>query len=194
MTKRGTDGTQGFWSRRGFLTVMGTSAIGLLLTRCSAEKRALGFRPQAKSTTPFITPNEDFYLVAVEPSYRPSVGHDSVDAQWKLDLVGPDGAYRHLRYPDLFKQATRTIHYTFECIGNPVGGELIGNAQWHVIPLREILAQVSVGSRQVRAVLFEGLDDFYSSVSVERAMDAGAFLALRMNGKPAPRRAASRPG
>lgn len=29
-------------------------------------------------------------------------------------------------------------------------------------------------------------DDFYSSVSVERAMDADAFLALRMNGVPLP--------
>jgi DMSO/TMAO reductase YedYZ molybdopterin-dependent catalytic subunit len=34
--------------------------------------------------------------------------------------------------------------------------------------------------------MFRGLDDFYSSVSVQRALDDHAFLALRMNGVPLP--------
>lgn len=34
--------------------------------------------------------------------------------------------------------------------------------------------------------MFEGLDDFYSSVSIERATDDYAFLALKMNGVPLP--------
>ena len=34
--------------------------------------------------------------------------------------------------------------------------------------------------------MFYGLDDFYSSVSIDRVMDDYSFLATRMNGEPLP--------
>jgi DMSO/TMAO reductase YedYZ molybdopterin-dependent catalytic subunit len=105
---------------------------------------------------------------------------------WSLELVDDHGAARRFRHSELFNRATRKIDYTFECIGNGVGGQLIGNARWHVIPLRELLAEAPGGIAAVRSVMFTGLDDFYSSVSAARALDDYALLAVRMNGETLP--------
>ncbi|MGI9190052.1 MAG: molybdopterin-dependent oxidoreductase [Longimicrobiaceae bacterium] len=181
------DGTQGFLTRRGFVAVAASSALGALLANCSSpEGDALGFTPDAKRTTPFITPNGDFYLVAVDPSFRPAVTRQDVASKWALELVGLNKQGTRIGYDDLDARAKATTTYTFECIGNPVGGQLIGNAEWRVLPLREILERAPGGAGGVRAVMFRGLDDFYSSVSAERAMDEQAFLALGMNGVPLP--------
>lgn len=180
------EGTSGFISRRGFVEVLTTSAAGMLLAGCSATRRALGFWPPAKAQTPFITPNEDFFIVAVDPSYRPPVDPRTVAAGWALEVAGLGGTRGQLGYDDLSSRAGRRVPYTFECIGNPVGGQLIGNALWDVVPLREILVQAPGGTQGARAVMFEGMDGFYSSVSLERAMDDYAFIALRMNGVPLP--------
>jgi len=54
------------------------------------------------------------------------------------------------------------------------------------MPTRSSLSEAPGGAGAARSVLFTGLDDFYSSVSAERAFDAESFLALRMNGDPLP--------
>lgn len=179
-------GTQGFLSRRGFVQVIAASALTACLPACqSEEEQALGFRPGVKNRTPFITPNEDFYLVAVDPGFRPSVTPTSVQKNWSLELVGLDNNRHNISYAELEEKANRVITYTFECIGNEVGGTLIGNAEWKVIPLKALLQQAGL-SNEVKSVMFEGLDDFYSSVSIERATDDYAFIALQMNGEPLP--------
>ena len=156
------------------------------LPRWFEEWRALGKRPEAKRVTSFITPNEDFYLVAVDPSFRPAFDAKTVQSKWMLTLAGMEGRSRSYGYDELLARATRKIRYTFECIGNQVGGQLIGNAEWHVIPLKELLSEVRGGFAGAQSVMFNGLDDFYSSMSAERALDDRAFLALRMNGTPLP--------
>lgn len=172
----------GYLSRRGFLQV----ASAWPFVRWFEEWRALGMEPKPKEVTPFITPNKDFYLVAVDPGFRPAFDEKTVETGWALELIDDRGTTRAFRYSELVKRATRKIDYTFECIGNGVGGQLIGNAQWHVIPLRELLAEVPGGTAADRSVMFTGLDDFYSSVSAARALDDYAFLAVRMNGETLP--------
>lgn len=176
---------QGFLSRRGFIHVLATSAATTLLGSCSPEQQALGLRPERQRRTTFITPNEEFFLVAVDPDYRPPVNQETVQSNWSLELVGPDRNVHKTRYAELNERADRVIPYTFECIGNSIGGSLIGNANWHVLPLKSYLAQAGLSS-EVKSVMFEGLDDFYSSVSIERATDDYAFIALKMNGEPLP--------
>ena len=39
---------------------------------------------------------------------------------------------------------------TFECIGNDVGGNLIGNAEWRVVPLKALLLPDLYGMKQPR--------------------------------------------
>lgn len=178
-------GQWGFLSRRGFIQAVALVAGGVALSACSAEHKSVGHRPNSRKTT-FITSNKDFYLVAVDPSYRPPVTPANVNAHWSLEMVGLDGVGKRFGYGDLSARARRRVSHTFECIGNPVGGQLIGNAEWRVLPLKEFLATATGGSAAARAVMFEGLDDFYSSVSIECATDDYAFIALRMNDAPLP--------
>lgn len=186
MPERTPEGVQGFLSRRGFVRVASAGAVASILPRCTSEQGALGLQPEAKRVTPFVTSNEDFYLVAVDPSYRPPLDRQNVDANWSLELAGISGNSSRIGYDDLLGRADRSVHYTFECIGNRVGGQLIGNAEWRVVPLKEILARAPGGLAGVRSVMFEGLDDFYSSVSIERCTDDYAFVAMQMNGVPLP--------
>ncbi len=184
-----SEGSEGFLSRRGFVQVFAASAGALLLNGCARLRSyippAIGHHPPLRSVTPFVTPNEDFFMVAIDPSFRPSFGLETVVDQWELELAGPGGT-RPIGYPELSERARRSVHYTFECIGNPVGGRLIGNALWRVVPLRELLATAPGGLAGMRTVRFEGLDGFFSSVSVERATDDYAFIAVGMNGVPLP--------
>jgi DMSO/TMAO reductase YedYZ molybdopterin-dependent catalytic subunit len=136
--------------------------------------------------TPFITPNEDFYIVAIDPAYRPPVDPGTVASRWALDFVGLGGETRRVGYGELNAGAKHTVHYTFECIGNPIGGQLIGNAAWRVVPMRKLLAQLPGGLAGARSVMIEAMDGFYSSISLERATDDYAFLAVDMNGVPLP--------
>jgi len=184
---RRAEGVRGFRSRRGFL-LQASAAMGLgfPLPRWLEEWRSLGLNPEPARVTPFLTPGGDFYLVAVDPSFRPGFGPREVESRWSLALTGLQGQSRAFGYGELLARATRRIFYTYECIGNPVGGQLIGNAEWHVIPLAELLSEAPGGTGAARSVMFTGLDDFYSSVSAQRAFDGESFLALRMNGAPLP--------
>lgn len=173
-------------SRRTFVRAMSASAVAVLTTNCSLGQKNVGFHPAAKESTPFVTDNEEFFVVAVDPTYRPAIDPQNVLVKWHLDLVGLDGISTPVGYDELSLWAKRKTFYTLECIGNPVGGQLIGNALWDVIPLRELLRRASGGIPGTRAVHFEGLDGFYSSVSLERAIDDYAVLAIRMNGLPLP--------
>lgn len=186
MPERNPEGIHGFVTRRGFVRLLGASAAALLLPACRDGARTVGLAPDTSTRTPFITPNERFYLVAVDPSYRPPFGPEEVTRRWSLELHGTGGTSAALGYDHLQTRARRTVLHTFECIGNPVGGTLIGNARWRAVPLREILRLAPGGTSGARAVMFESLDGFYSSVSIERALDDYSFLALEMNGAPLP--------
>jgi DMSO/TMAO reductase YedYZ molybdopterin-dependent catalytic subunit len=176
----------GYLSRRGFIKVIGAGVGWLLLSRCTPEQRALGYQPGKTHITPFITPNEDFYLVAVDPSFRPSFGVQEANTRWSLTIEGPGGRSKQLSYAELTGSAQTEFLYTFECIGNPVGGTLIGNARWTGVPLKKILRESGLMSPGIRSVMFHSLDDFYSSISRERVLDDYSFLAVRMNGEPLP--------
>ena len=171
-------------ARRAFLQALATSATVLTVVGCSSLERSVGRRPAAKSHTPFITSTEDLFVVAVDPSFRPPLTIENVSSQWALDVVGVDSKVTRLSYGELSVLATRRVSYTLECIGNPVGGQLIGNMRWDVVPLPDVLRRAPGGTGSARAVRFEALDGFFSSVSISRATDDYAFLALRMNGEP----------
>lgn len=185
-----SEGTEGFLSRRGFVGVLAAAAASPLLSSCapvlSYIPPAIGRLPAPQTVTPFITPNGEFFMVAINPAYRPPVSPATVHSQWSLELVGLRGASRQIGYDELNARARRTVHYTFVCIGNPVGGQLIGNAAWRVLPLRDLLREAPGGLGATRSVMFEGMDGFYSSVSLERATDEYAFVALQMNGEVLP--------
>lgn len=187
MIGSGLEGSSGFLLRRGFIRLMAGAAASL----AAAPASALGLddlfadTPPARHVTPYVTANEEFYVVALNPSFRPDFDLKTVRTKWSLELVGLDGVPQQVGYDSLTRGADRSVLHTFECIGNAVGGDQIGTARWRVIPLRRLL-QGLPGFGNTRSVMFESLDTFYSSVSIERALDDYAFLALQMNGVPLP--------
>lgn len=177
-------------SRRGFVGVVSGAAAALGLGGPSAACRG---GPIGKATergpggrTSFITSNDDFYLVAVDPDFRPSGTPATVEADWSLTVNGLGDVSRRLAYSDLPDLGAAEFLYTFECIGNSVGGDLIGNARWRGVPLRDVLAPVLPDSRSGYTVMFRALDGFYSSISIERCLSDDAFIAYEMNGEPLP--------
>ena len=177
----------GKWTRRrGFLAVLGgigaTVGIGWLARACGT----IGGTTSDPTLTSFITPNEDFFLVAIDPWFDPELDIKSVESAWSLSLTGFGGRQDELRYSDLRNLRAVDFLYTLECIENPVGGPLIGNALWRGTPLKNVLERVLPAERSGYVVMFRALDGFYSSVSIERCLSDDSFLAYEMNGVPLP--------
>jgi len=74
---------------------------------------------------------------------------------------------------------------TLECIGNPVGGNQIGNAIWKGFYLEELLKQAGVQEKAVRAQL-AAADGYWTSVDREWITQPGVLMAYEMNGEPLP--------
>jgi DMSO/TMAO reductase YedYZ molybdopterin-dependent catalytic subunit len=72
---------------------------------------------------------------------------------------------------------------TLECIGNPVGGDLIGNLVWKGFHFEEILKQVKVRPNATHAK-FEAADGYSTSVALEWLTQPNVMLAYEMNGQP----------
>lgn len=179
-------------SRRGFVALLarasaaaGVAAAGLWEVACRPSPIGKATARGPGGRTMYITPNEDFYLVALNTSFRPDLDLATVEDRWQLELVGLDRRAA-LGYRDLRGMRSTEVIQTFECIGNEVGGDLIGNARWRCAPLKEVLLPVLPKRRAGLTVLFHGLDDYFDSVSLDRAVDEQAFIAYEMNGEPLP--------
>jgi DMSO/TMAO reductase YedYZ molybdopterin-dependent catalytic subunit len=72
---------------------------------------------------------------------------------------------------------------TLECIGNPVGGALIGNAVWKGVYLKTLLDGIQVRPESIRA-RFQAADDYFTSVYNEWILHPQTMLIYEMNGEP----------
>jgi DMSO/TMAO reductase YedYZ molybdopterin-dependent catalytic subunit len=127
----------------------------------------------------WITPNEDFYVVQYDQ--LPSVSLTSYSL-WVYGLVRNE---LHLTYDQVRALPAETRMHTLECIGNPAGGNLIGNAEWRGVPFRALLEQAGIDPK-AKYVLIGGIDEYLTSVPIERALHEEALLAYEMNGQPLP--------
>ena len=179
--------TRKWTTRRGFLAVMGgigvTVGVGGLLRACGTIS---GLEEEDPNLTSFITPNEEFFLVAMSPHFEPELDMTSVESAWSLSLTGFGERQHDLRYSDLRNLRAVDFPYTFECIANPVGGPFIANANWRGTPLKSVLEPILPAARSGYCVMFRALDGFYSSISIERCLSDDSFLAYEMNGVPLP--------
>lgn len=178
------------WSRRHFLRLAGGAAVSLLIG-CRPQSTPIPLptsspavaptpTPPATATSPRairITPTADFY----EQQYQ-GVAEVDVDS-WRLTIDGlvrrpltlDDAAVRALPRAEMMR--------TLECIGNPVGGNQIGNANWAGFWLADVLAQAGVRAEARRARLLAA-DGYETSVDAARLMEPGVLMAYEMNGEP----------
>lgn len=129
-----------------------------------------------------FTPNKDFYRVDTAltvPTIDP--------ATWRLVIDGMVDQGVELSFQDLLDMGLDEYAITLTCVSNEVGGELVGNAKWLGVPVRDVLKQAGIASG-ADMVLSRSVDGYTASTPLSALTDDGldAILAVAMNGEPLP--------
>jgi DMSO/TMAO reductase YedYZ molybdopterin-dependent catalytic subunit len=132
--------------------------------------------------SPLFTPNADFYRVDTAltvPSVDPGT--------WRLVIDGMVDQRVELTFDDLVGMGVNEYSITLTCVSNEVGGDLLGNAVWLGVPIREVLKLAGPKSG-ADMVLSRSIDGFTASTPLESLTDDGldAILAVGMNGETLP--------
>ena len=133
--------------------------------------------------TPFITPNDDFYLIDTALSV-PRVRLD----RWAVDIDGMVDRPLRLTYDDLLARPQVERIVTIACVSNEVGGNLIGTARWQGVLLADLLDEAGV-QPEAEQVFGTSVDGWTCGFPVAAAFDGrDAMIAVGMNGEPLPLR------
>jgi DMSO/TMAO reductase YedYZ molybdopterin-dependent catalytic subunit len=126
-------------------------------------------------------PNDNFYRIdtaLVVPQVR-------VDT-WKLQISGLVDNPIELTFDDLLAREQIERLITLSCVSNPVGGDLVGNALWQGVLLKDILDEAGV-QPAAEQVVSRSIDGWTCGSPLESIMDGrDAMLAIAMNGEPLP--------
>ncbi len=132
--------------------------------------------------SPEITPNDKFYAVSKNVLRDPTVN----EGRWRLEVGGLVQRPYTLNYEQMKALPAANTHFMLQCIGNAVGGDLIGNAEWRGISLAALLSQAGVRPGAVDVVL-RAADDYADSIPLDKALDQDTMLAYEMNGEMLPK-------
>ena len=158
---------------------IGKSLIGSWLQSGSGRvKHGNGEFPNIDNLALEVTPNKDFYQVS-KNAFDPQLDV----RQWKLEVVGLVDNPIVLSFDDLKSFPAVERYATLACISNEVGGDLIGNALWTGVRLKEVLAKAGIREGVIDVALHAS-DDYTDSIPIERAMASETLLVYEMNGEP----------
>ena len=132
--------------------------------------------------SPLFTPNKDFYRVDT------ALTVPTIDPQsWRLVVDGMVDKRIELGFDELVAMGLDEYAITLTCVSNVVGGNLIGNAKWLGVPVRDILRLAGPQSG-ADMVLSRSVDGYTASTPLSALTDDGldAILAVAMNGEPLP--------
>ena len=174
--------------RRSVLSLCVIAAVSRLdVLAETAATRAGGVVSRAgrliRGMPPEVTPNGEFYQVSKNYPFDPSVDV----RKWSLEVRGLVDRPLRLSFAEFVGAAPSLERYhTLMCISNEVGGDLIGNARWKGIRVRDILALAGVRP-DATTIIWRSVDGYFESVPRSVAMDPDSLLAYEMNGAPLPR-------
>jgi DMSO/TMAO reductase YedYZ molybdopterin-dependent catalytic subunit len=195
------------WGRRRFLVrsaaVIGVAAGSGVIGRVLLDRGRLGAAPQggpipAPSTTApplpdgvsltvpgvssIVTPNERFYRIDTALL----VPRPNVDT-WRLRVTGMVDRPFELTYDELLAMPLQDQYVTIACVSNEVGGDLVGNALWRGVRLKELLAQAGVDPAATQ-IVGRSVDGFTAGFPTAWALadEREALVAVAMNGEPLP--------
>ena len=128
-----------------------------------------------------MTKNSDFYQIdtaLVVPQVSPD--------DWTLKIHGRVKKPMTLTYQQLVSRPMIERYVTLACVSNEVGGELVGNAKWLGVPLKDLLdeAEPEDGADQVVSRSVDGFTAGSPTAALRDGRDA--MLAVGMNGEPLP--------
>lgn len=177
MTRRAFLSRAAFW-----IVVIGAVGFGARALASGASRMAGSLVPSrdAGVLPPEVTPNDRFYKVS-----KNFVDPEVDGGAWRLRIVGMVDHPLTLTLDEL-RALPATEHYqTLECISNPVGGDLVSNALWRGVRLRDILEQAGLRP-DVARVTFRSADGYTESLPIDDAMRPEVLIAYEMNGVPLP--------
>ena len=105
---------------------------------------------------------------------------------WRLRIHGRVARPLTLTYEQLLARPMIERYVTLACVSNEVGGDLIGNAKWLGVRVKDLLLEAGPlsGADQV---VGRSIDGFTAGTPTELLLDGrDAMLAVGMNGEPLP--------
>jgi DMSO/TMAO reductase YedYZ molybdopterin-dependent catalytic subunit len=201
-----TSSTMPDWDRRRFLVLSGSLAVGAVAVGSVGRALLQGSRSEAPATaglpaaglspaslapdaslpvegiTPIVVPNDLFYRIdtaLIVP--RVNVG------TWSVRLTGMVDREVSLTFDQLAAMPIFEQYVTIACVSNEVGGDLVGNALWRGVHLREVLALAGV-KPEASQIVGRSVDGFTVGFPTAWAMDPARdpMIALGMNGELLP--------
>ncbi|WP_307816613.1 molybdopterin-dependent oxidoreductase [Nocardioides limicola] len=134
-----------------------------------------------EGATGWLTPNNDFYRI------HTAVVAPTVDAaEWRLRIHGLVDQEVELSLNDLLALDVVEEWITLNCVSNPIGGPLIGNARWTGVRTADVLALAGVHP-DADAVLQTSHEGWNCGTPLRVLTDErNSLLAFGMNGQPLP--------
>ena len=132
------------------------------------------------SQTVRVTPTNEFFIVAIG-----AADHRVAMDTWRFELTGRVDRPLSLTLADIRALPSVQFMRTLECISNPAGGDLIGNAWWEGVSMAALLDMAGVQRGAVEVKVY-GDDGFKTSIPLDLARDPHAYLTHGMNGAPLP--------
>lgn len=166
---------------RGRLTAS-TQAASLPSPGATAPPVPAGAALEVAGLSPLVTPNRDFYRIDTALLVpRPDV------ATWRLGVTGMVDRPFELTYDQLVSMPLQEQYVTIACVSNEVGGDLVGNALWTGVRLKELLERAGVQSDATQ-IVGRAVDGFTAGFPTAHALadDREPLVAVAMNGEPLP--------
>ena len=195
------------WGRRRFLgtsiAVVGVAAASGLVGRTLLDRGRLNAVPQGGSIpapvetasplptgasldvpelSPIVVPNGDFYRIDTALLVpRPDL------ATWRLRVTGMVERPFELTYDELLAMDLHEQYVTIACVSNEIGGDLVGNALWSGVRLKELLDRAGI-SPEATQIVGRAVDGFTVGFPTAWAIadDREPLVAVSMNGEPLP--------
>jgi DMSO/TMAO reductase YedYZ molybdopterin-dependent catalytic subunit len=196
------------WSRRSFIVRTGTVGVAALVAglggRLLLERQrspggpaialppASGLAPvldagmdlstTVAGLTPLVMPNDEFYRIDTALLYPTPNTTD-----WTLRIHGLVDRETTLTWDELLGLPMFEQYVTIACVSNEVGGDLVGNAKWTGVKLREVLALAGVQPSATQLV-GRSVDGWTAGMPNAWVMDPARepMVAIQMNDEPLP--------
>lgn len=125
-----------------------------------------------------VTPTYLFYRIDINPIV-PAVDEKT----WNLNIKGLVNNPYTVNYDELKAMPAVEQYATLQCVSNKIGGDLISNALWKGVKLKQILekAKVKPGSKYIA---FRCSDGYDVGIPLEKGLMEGTILAYEMNLAP----------
>jgi DMSO/TMAO reductase YedYZ molybdopterin-dependent catalytic subunit len=132
-----------------------------------------------------LDPLPDHLITAIDEFYVQSYGlpPDVNVNQWQLEIAGAVKKPLKLSFQDITRAPQEDFYLTMECIGNPAGGNQIGNAQWTGTRLLPFLEKAGVDAEAAEFVM-QGADYYETTLPIAELMRSDVRLVHQMNKTP----------